>query len=88
MKRRDMERELGAMFMEATGVLAACPKGTLWRGIWPNGEESEPCKVVGVMLFVVDGLPEAPGFVLESLDGNRLYTCTRARAEGPQAEAA
>lgn len=86
MKRRDLEREVGGMFLEAAAMVSKHPNAE-WHGVMEEGY-SEPCKVVGVMLYVdKHGYPTDPGFVLESQDGKRLYTCTRARIFVPEVSA-
>jgi hypothetical protein len=86
MKRRDLEREIGGMFLDACSMVSKHPEAE-WCGVMEEGF-TEVCKVVGVMLYVdPHGYPTDPGFVLESRDGKRLYTCTRARIFVPEVPA-
>lgn len=81
MKRRDIEREVGKFVLDAAALVATHPGG-VWQGEFPGGVYGEDCRCIGVMVFLdATGRPERPGLVLETLDGNRLYTCTHARVQ-------
>ncbi len=82
--RAKIERELGKQLLDALSF-AIGAQGGLWYARMGEATESEPCRCVGPVMFVdARGVPEGGiGFVLESLDGNRLYTAPHVRIERP-----
>lgn len=80
MKASKIEREFGKLLLQASSF-AHHHRSAHWFA----SDEGEPCKCVGVMVFLDDeGLPAVPGFVLETLDGRRVYTTPYARVVLPE----
>lgn len=80
MKPAKLQREFGRFLLEASAY-AHHHRNAHW---FAQEDGGEPCKCVGVMVFLDDeGLPAVPGFVLETLDGRRVYTTPYARVVLP-----
>lgn len=84
MKRSDW-RKVGKQFADyvvEASTFVQSKRGAVWYPDHEGVEFGEPCKCVGVMVLLDDeGFPVGPGFVLESLDGRRLYTTPAVRIE-------